>query len=989
MLQPLVDTRSYFQCTDSLLGSYYTACTGQSFALTTTGGADASKVSRLVFANRPVNQPTDTGTYYLTPAGSFGLMIDGPAPAGGTASLLCGTAGTEFLSVAVAPGAGDTLVFSAGQPAFQKTSPPKAPGESSSFLDSVNGNVTTAWVQLVTRAGSYVSQPQGSPLFDQPATQAMAGALNVHLLDFLPLPTWSTANSALAAGAGAATTPVVPMVPFSGLQFNDPEQAKPYIEMETTALNPTRKNAFTGAKASVSARRRALGHAMVAAPEAALTYAMTPQGLLAGLSGAAPQQIWETTRIAISPPLTPGDPLIYLQFTAMEDQIREALQQNQIFLVISTLTNPNPPHNPLFGFAGTDQQINIAGWPFSLTPAGTPSKDSTPPIVLMKFYPGRSIQELVADTSLWSQADTFNAPAFPPCQAQEYIQKLVEEACEAVYGAGNCPDGAPTGQPDQSSLYYNFYQVVTDKNWSGLLALNANMQLNNLPTAIKALTGGMTYRDKDRDLVSNIDGFRVHHVGVSINDTDPQSATPTLSQSSLFGLVDYEKPAPEAAALAAASGPGVFYNFEVEYLRALFTNSELNSFSCQINLTINNLFDTAVTEQSKAAGDAGNVVVLTGSYLAHSTTGDDASSGEGVYSFVAEKTFEFAFDSNPYLEKITLTKLQFSFLQETSTAAADTSTIQASFGIWGSMVFKEFKALDIFSFKDLVFNDLGISVSFDLTVPAPPKSPSTDPKTIKLGFNPGNLRLDLANSESKEGGKSLLNLLPFKLTAFLYNQYPDKQTVEDLGYFALSDIPLDPGFSLSNQFNFALLFDLDLGTLGALVGSLEAFKFSFLIGWSGNNISEAGGIAFGVQIPQADGKLQIKIEGVLNLLIEQFILRYESSSDDAASPMLVLVLHNASIEILGVRLPPGAAQFDLALFAPTEGSARTGWIAAINNSGGGEGEAAGVAASAGENAGENGGGEGDDKSAFELIYIGLGQRVGPNRPLRRRPSPIS
>ncbi len=197
-------------------------------------------------------------------------------------------------------------MFSAGHPAFQKTSLPKTPGGPPSFLDSMDGNVTTAWVQLVTRAGSYISQPQDSPLFDQPSTQAAAGALNVHLLDFLPLPTWSAANSALAAGAGAATTPLVPMAPFSGLQFNDPEQAKPYTDIETTALNPTRKNRFTSVKATVSARRRALGDALAAAPEAALTYAMTPQGLLAGLSGAAPQQLWETTRIAISPPLKPA-----------------------------------------------------------------------------------------------------------------------------------------------------------------------------------------------------------------------------------------------------------------------------------------------------------------------------------------------------------------------------------------------------------------------------------------------------------------------------------------------------------------------------------------------------------------------------------------------------------------------------------------------------------------------------------------------------------
>jgi hypothetical protein len=481
---------------------------------------------------------------------------------------------------------------------------------------------------------------------------------------------------------------------------------------------------------------------------------------------------------------------------------------------------------------------------------------------------------------------------------------------------------------------------------------------------------------------------------VSINDTAPDQPTPTLSQSSLFGLVDYEKPESTSQARLAAAQLDTSYNFEVEYLRALFTNSALTSFSCKINLTINELFGTDVTGDpapsalgmAEAASDDANIIVISGSYQAHSTSGDDASSGEGVYSFVSEAPFKYTFGTNPYLDTITLTKVQFSFLQETSTLGSITSNIQASFGIWGSLVFKEFKALDLFAFKDLVFNDLGISVSFDLTVPAS-GSPTTS--NIKLAFNPGNLRLDLAASEPREGDTSLLSLLPFKLTSFLYNQYPADQTIEDLGYFALTNVPLDTGFSLVKTFNYGLTFELDLGGLGALVGSLEAFKFGFLIGWGIDNDHETGGIAFGVQMPQADGKLQIKIEGVLDLLIEQFILRYEKPAD-GGSPFLVVALHNSSLTVMGVRLPPGEAQIDVALFAPIDDSAHIGWIAAYNNSPPAPPESPRLPSSARAakigtadglslptvQANGNGDGEG---GAFELIYLGLGQRVGPGK----------
>ncbi|WP_294330368.1 hypothetical protein [uncultured Sphingomonas sp.] len=923
VLAPLDATRSYLRCDDPLLGSYFSTANGKAITLTPSGRAQVATAARLVFANRPVHATSDTSTYYLTLAGAFTLGLDDGDSAAST-SMLCGTAGTEFLSVSVAPEGADTLVFSPGNPAFQAAAPSAVRGAQPQFLESAGGQVTTAWVQLQTHAGGYVSQPQDSPLYQQPVSSGsraggVGAAFDVPLLDFLPLQSWSAVHAERLSGAAIQSSPLVPLVPFAGLSFATATEAAPFLAMEATALNPTRRNLFARAGATASASRRAAGVAMSFAAQDDLTYAMTPQALLAGLSGTGADQLWETTRIAISPSLD-GDSSIYLQFTQMADQIRAALQQNQIFLVISTLTDPDAPENALFGFSGTDQQVNIAGWPFSLSPEGTAASDGTPPILILKFYPGQSVQDLVEDTSLWSQPDTFNGSSFTAAQAQTYIANQIEAAAAAV-----AEDGT-------ASIYYNFYQIVTDPTWSGLLALNANMQLSNLPTAIKAVTGGMTYPGADGKPVSNIDAFRVHHVGVSISDTDPGQQAPTLSQSSFFGLVDYEKPVPSTEARLAAAGFDVLYNFEVEYLRALFTNSALDSFSCQVNLTINNLFGTDVTGEparsanAGAAADDDNVIVITGSYQAHSTSGDADSAGEGVYSFVSEAPFNYTFGTNPYLDTITLNKVQFSFLQETEQQGSETSKIQASFGISGSMVFKKFDFLDIFAFKELVFNDLGIGVSFDLTVPAT-GAPTT--ANTHLTFDPGNLRLDLAATEPREGSTSMLRLLPFKLSSFLYNQYPDKQTVEDLGYFSLSEVPLGSDLSLVSTFTYGLAFDLDLGGLGGLVGSLEAFKFGFLVGWGVDNRSQKGGIAFGVQIPQADGKLQIKIEGVLDLLIEQFVLRYEKPA--TGEPFLVLALHKSSLTVMGVRLPPGEAQIDVALFAPMDDAARIGWIAAYNN----------------------------------------------------------
>lgn len=1028
VLNQLNGTRTFFQFVDEnfqpnaqAISSYFADTSGNTFALTTSNG-DPDSTSRLVFANRPVNTVEDQGNYYLTLAGKFQLSIDSNTPPvlpGGHARMLCGTTGTEFLQTSVTGQTTDSVVFVPNQPAYAPPSPSAqvsaeaGAGAAPTFLSDCNGNVTTSWVQFYTTTGNYVSQPEQSPLFQQGGNSSSLTSgdaptdFSVYVLDFLPLPTWAPPKQSV--GLGATPPPTVPLVPYAGINAPTVPDLQPFYDMESRALNPTRKNAFTAAALAVT--QSAPQATAAEAADDTLTLAMTPQGLLAGLQTFPPPKppVWVTTEIAKSPSGI-------LQLTNMQTEIRQALQQNLIFAVISTTKGGST--GTLFDFAGNDQTVDIADWLFSLSPDGTPSSDKVPPILIMKFYDGLSISQLVDSVNLWSQADTFNNPnAFSAAQAQAYLQGVIQQACESVYGAGNCPDGKPSGQPDTNSLYYNFYKIVTDPQFSGVLGVNCNIQLNNLPPAIKAVLGGMT-TEVDGQRVSNIDAFRAHHVGVQINNTTPQSATPTLEQSALFGLVDYEKPSTSSAkATAAAVGIDAFYSFEVEFLRALFENAELRQFSCQINLTINNLFSAEVNLDTgntagpllRAAGEGegdANVVVITGSYQAHSTSDDNQSTGQGLYSFVAEGNFVFNFEGSQYLDNITLTKLQFSFQQETPTNDPNTSTLTSRFAIWGSMVFKKFNDPDIFSFKQLVFADLGIGVTFDLTVAPSPAPPVTS--LPLLTFSPGDLRFDIEQSQPRDDSDSMLKLLPFKLRSFLYSENAD-QTLESLNYYALSSVQGLSG--VANTFNYAIIFDLDLGSMGSLVGSLSAFKFSVIVGWlSGAN----GGISFGIQLPQADGKLEIKIQGVLTLSIELFQLKYiDFKSGGTTEKMLVVVLHNSYMEVLGVRMPPGNGLIDFALFVPTSNPDQLGWLAAYNegqNGVGGDSSDAVSGVSEGtwqvakgaegaweymgseetpevrpagllEGEGDNGGGEGGgngDSPVFELVYLGGGQRVGPD-----------
>jgi hypothetical protein len=952
VLQPTNVGRTFFQLTDAKFASYFASGGGQSFGLVTVPAATDPDVARFVFASRPVTAVTDSTYYYLALAGRLDVA---PAPTavagtpGVSNALLCGMTGTEFFNVVQA----DTLRFVPNQAAYD-TGKSSSSSTTGAYLDS---SVLTSWVQYETAGGAYVAQPQQSPLYNGESSQKVALAANgssqtAHILGFLPLATWGTTPTVTAQLTATAparqTAPAVPLAPTAGLA--PATLTAPYRALEQSAIYPQRRTNFMP-----STPHALMADALTAAPPAAPdAFAMTPQGLIAGLAGTPPA--WSTLQLAKSGSV-PGVGI--LQFSQLGADIIAALQQNQVFLVITTTKLGAVK---LFSFAPSDpaNQVTIADWLFSLSPDGTRSPSSAdwpngvPPILILKFYHGQSISDLVGtgaspNIGTWTSPDVFNDPAaFTAANAQTYIAETIKAANDAVAA-------------DATSMYANFASIVNDPAFSGLVALNCNLVLNDLPAAIKGILGGM--------LDPTISAFRAHHVGVAINDTDPGSSSLLLVASSLFGLVDYEWAGPAVPKIA----PPLY--FQVEYLRALFLNAELREFACKTHLMLNNLFNVNVSLGSSsvralpamAGASIPNDVVVMGSYQAHSTTGDDSSSGPGVYSFVAEGAFEFDFDAaNPYLDKITLTKLQFSFDQETPNPnTPNVSTIASSFGIWGSMVFKQLDVLDIFSFQQLTFADLKITVTFELN------QTGAEPVTSNpvLTFSPGDLRLDLAESPPREGSTSLLALLPFKLTSFLYSQTAD-ETLESLGYSKVGSIPGLP--SVLDTFNYAVIFDLDLGTLGALVGSLAAFKFSVIVGWqianpNANPPVVGSGIAFGFQLPEADGKLEIKIEGVLDLLIETFVLQWVTPTDKTQPQMLVVGLEKASLTIFGQRLPPKGDMY-LALFVPQGASNKTGWLAAYNNM-----PAKEQVALEGGGGNANGG-----SSAFELLFLGGGQRVGPD-----------
>ncbi|HEX8367279.1 MAG TPA: hypothetical protein VF604_01810 [Pyrinomonadaceae bacterium] len=949
--------RTYFKLNDKDLKTAFSSSIGRQIILSPLDGAsDPDGISsRFVFSNRPVNQVDDNAAYYLTPYGSFTVGMTGTTDEG---ELLCAYSATETFTFS----RGDTLRFVPGNAAYRVNIPATA----ENGVVYLTEDATTSWLGLSASTAAqniYYSQPQGSPIY-QNNGQTGDGAANgytAYQLSFRKIPVYPAQDPAIALETAATPTPLVPMVPYGGISTSDDSAVNEFQLMETKGINPQRRLVLKSLSENKSFAPQ-VGRTL-AEDAGTLVNSMTPLGLIGGFDQNS--NVWMNTQFAVSG--SKKDKV--LRFEDMQDELRSALYQNQIFLVID---QNNSGAQKLFTFGDTDATVELSDWFFDLQLQGQ-DPDGVPPILLLKFFRDKSIKELVDDQSLWADATTFSSA---PSERQAQLQKIIDDAESA----------------GMDSVYANFNTVVNDPAFAGLLAINTALKLDDLPPVIRALLGGMIKEDG----TSNLAAFRAHHVGVNISDTG-NSETVTLDSSSVFALVDYEDDStsntslsvrtmePDERMMPAIYGEAAgldYYGFKVIYLRALFENNALTSFEAEVDLTVNNLFAVAVNLGDSAgnseADDEDNIIKIKGSYSEHD--------GAQTYSFVAEKTYEFTYDDNTYLKNIIFEKVQFSATEDTATGntagdGADsgaTSKISSRFAIWGSMEFNKLEFLDMFSFEKLSFADLGIEMSYLLTTYTGGKPPETSDLALK--FAPGNLRFDFGETEQRTDDDSMLALLPFKLQSFLYSE--NGQSISELDYFEISleTLGITPQSQppASSTFNFGLIFDLELGSLGALVGDLSAFKFSIFLGWQPPSGSKPNALIFGVQMPEADGKLELNIEGVLKIFIEQFQLKWTQDTEDK---LLVLAFYNSYMEVLGTRMPPGNIFFDFALFAPTKGENKIGWLAAFNKEAEEE-KALAVSMNSPIDAARQlkGAENGDDggSKVFDLEYLGVGQRVGPD-----------
>ncbi|HEU0131217.1 MAG TPA: hypothetical protein VFQ85_09540 [Mycobacteriales bacterium] len=884
-------------------------------------GATTTTPARLVFGVAPYfvsEEGVNTG-YHLVPDGPFAL--DPPARAAasddGLDRVVCGMSGMEYLGLPAATGC--ALRFVPGQPAYAPL------GDSTTGAESLVGIGTTSWVYVESPRepqARYYSQAEDAPLYTAGSSVAELTDGTIGLLGFCEL-----VATDLPAAKPDEVPPCFPMAPFRRLAPADVQRAR---AVEQLAIAPRRRSVLLPDSATPSND-----------PLPTSRVAVTPQGLGVGI--APDDRTWTWLGIGHT-----GDPapVPSLRFTRVDGAFANAMRTNNLFMVvgdqetftasgssvayeltgldlavIATLPSGNGvrpavldavrpladvPYDTrqpfvdavcgkapditaaelavLLDYAGRLTPA-VGGWPFRLSP------DSWGPgtFLVFKFVLGRSLATLVEDVSTWAWPEAASAKG--PDEARRAIAATIAAARQAP----------------ASSPYAAFVTLVDDPHWTGILALNVEVPLAQLPAELQVLAAGIDPAE-----------FRAHHFAMSVTPVGLTGGAVSFLPSSTFGLIDYENPEDQYFTEEVA------FAFRVLQLTVGISNSVVTTFNSRAELLVNRLFGAPTRLFPTTHG---NNVILDGAHQRQRLP-DNTVHDTYVFSMATENLFQL---NGLVLQSVELLSTQ---LVTAKASDAGSARVDAMFQLGGNLRFFEPEGFDPFCWGPVEggadgyvrFGNLGIAMSFDLGDPA---------GTTTFALREGTLSFDLANSVARE--HSLVTGFPLRLSGLVSTADPAltpdaaPQTPEDLGYVSVT-APIQQ--SRLDQPWYGLDYVIDLGTLGAMAGN-AAIALHLLVGWSPGASGTDPAVYVGVRLPGAKDALGVSLplQGVVKLGFKSIELQMTEPAGGTqpaggTAPSYTLRMRNFALRLLGLSFPPGYN--DVILFGDPNrsGSSKVGWYLA-------------------------------------------------------------
>ncbi len=732
--------------------------TNRGYATTLTPRAYGAPLhpARLVLCHTPATVDKDpqstTWSYHLAPDGAFDLAVIPPSNPGTDTrnGVMFGLSGLEY--AALQQGAGAVVYFQAGLPAFAPAAAPEAPSNPPATGQALTGAATTAYLAILpATAGAglaYYAQPRQAPLY------SAGGGLGSGFLGYLELiaarlPEWSA--------TATVPPPVIPAAPLAGVSPSDGALAR---RIEQAALAP--------------ARRRAIGLAPEGLGAAADngTTAVTPQGLLveAGTE--------DIERVVVAS--MPDTSELELDLTKVGPHLRGAIQANELFFVVGdpaaymndssvryrldatglivaqSLGVPRtviealrpivlPGGVPrvfaqesefdtavstvagsylelLRKIAGFLRAV-LSGWTFQLSPRSWRTGADDPTIMLFKFC-NRSLADLVQDGSAWSWREAAGG------KAQQVLEATVESARKHFEDTADDP-------------YAAFYRdVLADRDWNGVLFLNAPVSISELPPELQFMAAGIS-----------AERFYAHHIGFSATPVEVDGATIAIRQTAAFGLIDYQDP---ADLVLDPSNPNPDFGFKTLTLTARFANAALSGFHARVELMVNRLLGAPLTKLDPTHG---NNMLLTGS--------SQRQGGTLSYAFVLEGEHRYA------ANRTVLDSVEIDTLRVLTTAGRQgAGEVVSTFALGGFLRFVDDPTFDAFGYGNaavvpdllldgrLRFDELAVEMRFPLG--------AAGSKTF--GVTLDGIRLDTTRSEARK--RSLIHNFPVALAGLVSSLHP-------------------------------------------------------------------------------------------------------------------------------------------------------------------------------------------------------------------------
>ncbi|WP_121356814.1 hypothetical protein [Flavisolibacter nicotianae] len=523
-------------------------------------------------------------------------------------------------------------------------------------------------------------------------------------------------------------------------------------------------------------------------------------------------------------------------------------------------------------------------------------------IILFK-YSKHSVNELLADTSKWSNWNKYMRQSAEGRPNWSSLQKIIQEKFDHFSDRYQNKGGAKN-----EDYFYPNQVVANDRNWNGVFILTIPVSdHDHLPSIFTGLTASQNLQPTEGgEKLALETPLNFEYVAIPVNKTFINKGKIEIQSTSIFGLIDYDlfSGGTESADYKTSkrylndefgnSRDNLTWKFMLTKLLVRFENAEIRNFRSFAFLKIKNLFEnpvsnfqTMLSNGDKAGDMIKNLVRLEGRYQKN-------LAGQDEFVFSAESKVKIAFDKGNILSSLDIDKIAFSY------TFGNTYRFDIDAGANFTNDVNGFK--NLIRFDSLKFGNVGLQfnaesirlprISFDLSKLFVLPKISFDCNGFLSSFPISFSHFEMFKLKKipAPDGRFDLDFPDFDFSKISFSR-PD---------ISLDDISL-PNFQIPSLFSF--IFDFDMGTLGDL-GFLKALKGQLVLGWS-----LRGGFALGFKL-NATGTSAIHVDlfGALKLDIEKVELCTFGNQ-------YLLRLTRARLTILGLELPSGDYDFSALIFA--------------------------------------------------------------------------